>query len=158
MASWGLWAGWRGGGAWGYEKEKPPASGDHLFPAPPAGTQAPFEAPAHYHHQSRGPNLPRPPPDAASLPGKFLLSEGNSTEVRLTRCLLQPLLLRPRKPPPASGSPPPGPDHSALTFLLPAPCSAEKPYPARQDRTVGERCAQNADVFLFVRVGFCFLH
>lgn len=25
MASWGLWAGWRGGGAWGYEKEKPPA-------------------------------------------------------------------------------------------------------------------------------------
>lgn len=106
----------------------------------------------------RGPCLPRPPPDAAPRPGKFLLSGGNSTEVRLTRRLHQLLPLRSRKPPPSSASRRLVPTIPRWLFLSHRLAQRRSRFPARRDRAAGERCALSADVFLFVRVGFRFLH
>ncbi|XP_027479588.1 uncharacterized protein LOC113938356 [Zalophus californianus] len=78
-----------------------PSCGGNLIPPPPAGTKAPFEAPAHYQRGSLRVGASRAPSRRRSRSGKFL-SPGNGTEVRLTPGLRRLLPFRPRRPP-ASG-------------------------------------------------------
>lgn len=136
------------------EREARPAAEITSFPPPPAGTKAPFEAPAHYPEGlvSHGP-LP------TLLPS---LESSCSPREIVPKCGYLPLSASPSPPClescPRLRGPAACPDHPALAFPLPPPCSAEKPLPCAPGTRAGERCAQSADVFLFVRVGFRFLH
>ena len=100
------------------------------FPPPPAGTKAPFEAPAHYQRRPRGLGLPRALSEC-SLAWKVPDVRRVAPSPANTWSPPTPPL-RASKADPCFRIPPPSSDHPALAFPLPPPFPAENPLPCSQ--------------------------